>query len=249
MRDESHKAATNRRNARLVLLAIALCIFPLKVEAENSDIDIVLFGSLDTGSSTFANAGFKWAPERIDREGFAMLATVGAGARLEHGPAMQTGFVPTFVRATSLASLLGGYQFFFDWGVVGIFAGPEASFESVMGLAGFGPFETRIGARLQGEVWARLSENTLATVTVILGSARWDTFARVSAGYRIFGAYLGPEAAAYADRTGYSKWSLGMHATDFSFGDFSFRVSSGCSYESETRRVGPYVSVATWVSL
>ncbi|GEP10003.1 cellulose biosynthesis protein BcsS [Methylobacterium gnaphalii] len=118
-----------------------------------------------------------------------------------------------------------------------------------MGPIGFGPVETRIGGRLQGEIWARLSEDTLATVTVVLGSARWDAYARISAGYRLFGAYLGPEAAVYADRTGYGKWSLGIHATDFGFGDFRFRLSGGCSYESETHRLGPYVSVATWVPL
>lgn len=204
---------------------------------------------MDAGPSTFIGSGFKAAPDRVDREGFAVLGVIGAGARLERGTTPTRGFIPTFVRTTSLTAFLGGYQFFFDWGVIGLFAGPEGSVESVMGVAGFGPVETRIGARMQAEIWARPSEETLATVTVVLGSARWDAYARISAGYRLFGAYLGPEAAAYADRTGYGKWSAGLHATDFSFGDFSFRLSGGCSYESATKRFGPYMSVASWVSL
>jgi hypothetical protein len=204
---------------------------------------------MDAGPSLFASSGFKAAPDRIDREGFAMLAVVGAGARLEKGPASAVGALPTLVRTTGLAALLGGYQFFFDWGVLGLFAGPEGSVETLMGGGGFGPVETRFGGRLQGELWARPSENTLATVTVVMGSARWDAYGRISAGYRLLGAYVGPEATAYADRTDYGRFSLGAHATDFGFGAFRFRVSGGYAYERETQRMGPYLSVAGWVPL
>ncbi|GEP01392.1 cellulose biosynthesis protein BcsS [Methylobacterium haplocladii] len=229
--------------------ASSLCCLASPAFAKDDAVSTVLFGSMDTGTSVFAGGGFKAAPERVDREGFAILGMVGAGARREQAPALVNGTLPTLVRITGLAALLGGYQFFFDWGVLGLFAGPEASVETLTGNGGFGVAETRFGARLQGELWARPSENTLTTVTVVLGSARWDAYGRVSAGYRLFGAYLGPEAAAYADRTGYGRFNLGLHATDFGFGAFRFRLSAGCSYESETRRLGPYLAVAGWVPL
>lgn len=228
-------------------LIMLCCTVP--VTAKDEAVNAVLFGGMDTGTSLFASTGFKAAPESVDREGFAMLGVVGAGARRERAPVVVNGTLPTLVRITGLAALLGGYQFFFDWGVLGLFAGPEGSAETVMGTGGFGAVESRFGARLQGEVWARPSENTLATVTVVMGSARWDAYGRISAGYRLLGAYVGPEAAAYADRTGYGRWSLGLHATDFGFGAFKFRLSGGCSYESDTQRLGPYLAVAGWVPL
>lgn len=238
-----------RRLSRICSAALSICCLASSAIAKDEAVSTVLFGSMDTGTSLFASGGFKAAPERVDREGIAMLAVAGAGARRERAPAPVNGALPTLVRITGLAAALGGYQFFYDWGVLGLFAGPEVSVETVMGNGGFGAVETRFGARLQGELWARPSEDTLATVTVVMGSARWDAYGRVSAGYRLFGAYLGPKAAAYADRTRYARWSLGLHATDFGFGAFKFRLSGGCSVESETRRLGPYLSVAGWVPL
>ncbi|MGT2487131.1 cellulose biosynthesis protein BcsS [Methylobacterium oryzae CBMB20] len=74
---------------------------------------------------------------------------------------------------------------------------------------------TRLGLRLHGEVWARPTEATLLQASAVAGSARDSLWARLAWGYRLWETYLGPEAALYADGTGYAKWSLGLHGTDF----------------------------------
>lgn len=213
--------------------------------AGDSAVHAVIFESLDVGPSVFTTTGFKAAPGGIDREGFAILGAVGSGLRFERGPVKVTGRVPTVLRMTVAGSVLAGYQHFADWGVVSLFAGPEASFESLSTR----PLPMRYGLRIQGELWARPSENTLLTVTLIAGSARSDLYARSSLGYRIFGCYLGPEIAHYVDRTGYRRWNLGLHATDFAIGPISLRAAVGYQYEAETTRAAPYLSLAGWITL
>ncbi|WP_425375082.1 cellulose biosynthesis protein BcsS [Methylobacterium nonmethylotrophicum] len=120
----------------------------------------------------------------------------------------------------------------------------------------------QIGVRAQAELWARPTESTLLTTTLIAGTARWSAWGRVSWGIRLpdLGeAYLGPEAALYADRTGYRKWSLGLHATDFglppliaappALSEMRFRVSAGWVYEEQIRRPGIYGTVTAWLPL
>ena len=57
--------------------------------------------------------------------------------------------------------------------------------------------------------------------------------------------YLGPELALYADHTGYRKWNLGVHATDFTVGRFSLRTSAGLQFEPRDS-ASPYVSLTVW---
>ena len=87
---------------------------------------------------------------------------------------------------------------------------------------------------------------------MILGSARSDAWARLSWGYAAFGAYLGPEASAYLDHTGSRKWSLVLHATDYAFGRYRFRLSGGCQFDGPANgraRPGPYLGLAIWNAL
>lgn len=238
-----------RKCSTAALSGLAALLFACPARSEDPAVRAIIFDSLDAGPSFFSTAGVKVAPERVDREGFAGIAVVGGGLRFERGPAVPGAGTPVLVRTTLLAAALGGYQFFQEWGVVGLFAGPEMSRETLFGAPGVDPRSTRFGLRLQGEVWARPSADTLATATLILGSARGDVYARLSAGYRAWGAYLGPEVASYVDRTGYQKWSLGVHATEIALGAFTMRVSAGCVYESEIRQFAPYLALAGWISL
>ena len=82
--------------------------------------------------------------------------------------------------------------------------------------------------------------------TAIVGSARDSAWTRLAWGYRLWETYLGPEASFYTDTTGYRKWNLGLHATDFALGRYSLRVSAGAQTETGARRVSPYVSLAVW---
>lgn len=215
--------------------------------AEDAGLRTVLFSSLEAGASTFSTSGAKLAFDRFDRDGPVVLVSGSSGVRLEGG-----GRLPVLVRTTLLGAALGGYQFVRPWGVVTVMAGPELSVELLTGAGGAVLLPLRSGLRLHGEVWARPTESTLATATVILGSARDDAWARLSWGYALFGAYLGPEASAYLDHTGYRKWSIGLHATDYALGGYRVRLSAGCQFEGQANgpaRPGPYLGLAIWNAL
>lgn len=244
---------SDRPRTILVVVAACLGLISTSPRADDNPVSAIIFGSLDAGPSTFVTAGAKLGLERVDREGVAGLVSVGTGFRRERdrsSPAGRAGGPPpTIVRHTLLGAALGGYQWFYDWGVVAAFAGPEGSVEALSGGPGFRTLPARFGLRLQGEVWARPNEDGLITATLILGSAREDAYGRLSYGHRLWGAYLGPEIALYGDRTGYRKWTLGLHATDLAIGRFSLRASGGYLYETGTRRGGPYFALAVWTPL
>lgn len=237
------------RSCRMpVTLSALLLLGPVEdAAAEENPVSAILFGSLDATPSGFATGGAKLGFDRVDREGFVVLASVGAGRRTEKGPPL--GATPSLMRWTMLGAALVGYQWFSDWGVIALYAGPEASIEALSGSAGTTIHPAQFGLRLHGEVWAYPTEETLFTATLILGSAHGHVWSRLSYGVRLLGAYLGPEAALYTDETGYRKWSIGLHATDFSVGWFSVRVSGG--YLVETARAGgsPYVTLTLWTPL
>ena len=213
-------------------------------QSEGGPISALIFGSLDAGASSFITAGAKITFDGRDRDGFAILASGGGGARVERGPSIR-GISTSQTRLTALGAVLAGYQWFDEWGVVAAFAGPEGSIEVEQSVLGTLVVPVRYGLRLHGEVWARPTEKTLLTATAILGSTRQSAWVRLAWGYDVFGAYLGPEAALYVDGTGYSKLGIGVHATDFRIGDVSFRASLG--YQTETDGGGsPYVTLGVW---
>lgn len=227
--------------------AVVLCaLLAPPADAADLTLDTLLFGSLDAGAATFVTAGAKVALDRLDRTGFVALASVGGGRRTE-----KTGCVchPTLSRYTALGSALVGYQWVHDWGVVAAYAGPEGSVEMLGDASAVAVLPARFGLRVHGEVWARPTEQTLLTATLIAGSARSDAWGRIAWGHRLWGAYLGPEASLYTDHTGYRKWAVGLHATDFSLGRYSFRVSGGLQGESSERRAAPYVALSAWAPL
>lgn len=238
---------TASRLARLLLASLPATLFSNPAGAQDAALRTVLFSGLEAGASTFSTSGAKVAFDRFDRDGPVVLVSGGSGMRLEGG-----GRLPVLVRTTLLGAALGGYQFVRPWGVVTVLAGPELSVEMLTGADGAALLPLRSGLRLHGEVWARPTETTLATATVILGSARGDAWARLSWGYSLFGAYLGPETAAYLDHAGYRKWSVGLHATDVAFGGYRFRLSAGCQFEGQANgavQPAPYLGLAIWNAL
>ncbi|MFD0936241.1 cellulose biosynthesis protein BcsS [Methylobacterium trifolii] len=213
-----------------------------------SEIDLLLFGSLDAGAASFLTTGAKVAFEGLDRPGFVVLASAGGGRRSESvacGCARSVGVA----RYTAVGAALVGYQWFLDWGVVAAYAGPEGSIEALTDGRTAAVLPARYGLRLHGEVWARPTAETLVQATAILGSAREDAWGRIAWGVRAWDTYFGPEVSLYTDRTGYRKWNLGLHATDFAFGRYSFRVSGGVQVESSTRGASPYVALSVWTPL
>ncbi|GJD50956.1 hypothetical protein OPKNFCMD_3706 [Methylobacterium crusticola] len=214
----------------------------------------MLFGSLDAGRSSFVAVGAKHAPGGPAADGFVALGSVGYGLRPERDyygdPRASAGARPPRVlRHTVLAGALGGWQWLHAWGVVTLFAGPELAFEVLDSAATKRLPAPAPGLRLHGEVWARPTGATLLTGTLIAGSARTTIWGRASWGARVLSFYVGPEAALYADRTGYRKWSLGLHATDVAVGRVRLRVSAGWVYEEQVRRPGVYGALAVWTPL
>lgn len=217
--------------------------------ADAGEIDALVFGSVDAGAATFVTAGTKLGLGPLDHQGFAMLASVGGGLRSERGGcacAPRGGYDLALTRYTVNGAVVLGYQWFFDWGVVAAFAGPEGTRDLLTDGHALSALPTRVGLRLHGEVWARPTEDTLLQATAIAGSARDSVWGRLAWGYRVWGTYLGPEASVYMDDTGYRKWNVGLHATDFAIGRYSFRVSTGVQTETNARRISPYVGVAVW---
>ena len=215
-----------------------------------SEVDTLLFGSLDAGAANFLTFGAKVALDRLDRPGFAVLASVGGGRRNEAacGCASMSEAVH-LSRYTALGATLVGYQWFSEWGVVALYAGPEGAIEALTDGRSVATLPVQWGLRLHGEVWARPTDETLVQATVVLGSARDSVWSRIGLGYRAWGAYLGPEASLYADRSGYTKWNVGLHVTDFAIGAYKFRVSGGVQIESDARRPSPYVALSVWSPL
>ncbi|WP_336486301.1 cellulose biosynthesis protein BcsS [Methylobacterium nigriterrae] len=231
--------------AALITLAAA------GARAAENEAGLLLFGSLDAGAASFATAGAKLALDRLDRPGFVALASVGLGRRFERALCTcgETARVASLARHTMLGAAVAGYQWFFDRGVAAAFAGPEFTREGLLEARTLHVFSARYGLRLQGEVWARPSAETLVTGTVILGTARGDAWARLAVGYELWGAYLGPEVSLYADATGYRKWNLGLHATDFALGRFNLRASAGLQFETRGRASSPYLALSAWTPL
>lgn len=233
------------------------CAEAMQTDGGQEEVRAVLFGSLEAGRSGFLNAGGKFAPGGLTGDGFVAMGGLGSGLHTERDwgdrEAVANGRVPRVPGTTTLAHALGGWQWARSWGVVALFAGPEVSLDTLDTSVPVRPV-LRFGLRLHAEVWARPSDATLLTVTGITGTARGDGWGRISWGWRALTGYLGPEAALYADRTGYRKWSLGVHLTDVpvpwsTLEGLRARVSAGWLYEEQVRRPGLYLSACAWLPL
>jgi hypothetical protein len=145
-----------------------------------TDLKTVLFGSLDAGRSSFVTLGAKqtWSGP-LDRSGFVSLATVGYGenpARTDLGAASSTA-----VRPTVQASAMIGYQWALDRLFVAGFIGPEVDAQQPATIGEIPRLsQPRLGLRVQGEVWAHPTENTLLAATVVAGTARSQLWGRTA---------------------------------------------------------------------
>jgi hypothetical protein len=207
------------------------------------EIDTLLFGSLDVGGDLFLTTGAKVGLPTLRHDGFTLLACFGGGRRQEYGPAGDR------QRYTVGAAAVIGYQWFYDWGVVATFAGPDVALATLVDRRGPAVRPAEIGLRLHGEVWARPTEATLLQVTAVASTARDSLWARAAWGYRLWDTYIGPEIAVYADATGYIKRGLGLHGTDFALGPYAFRASAGLQSETGRRSAWPYVALSVWAPL
>lgn len=205
--------------------------------AAASDLDVLLFESLDAGAAAFSTTGAKIAIGSLDREAMLGLVSLGDGVRVERRRC-GCGATSSVMRLSAEASALFGYQWVLPRGVVATFAGFETSYGGERG--------PRNGLRTQAEAWLRPTEDTLVQAVLIVGTARGSGWTRLSWGYRLFDTYLGPEGSVYLDATGYGKADIGLHATDFVLLDVHIRLSMGMRWETSRARPAPYVTLTTW---
>jgi Cellulose biosynthesis protein BcsS len=208
------------------------------------ELDTVLFGSLDAGRSVFVSAGFKRTlGGSLDRDGFVLMAGAGAAGEPERGPLLNHA---TF-RPTAHAHALLGYQWMLGRAAVTLLTGPEFDAEMEAPNA-WQSARTRFGLRGHAEVWAHPTPETLATATLIAGSAREHIWGRISGGYAFWpGVFLGPEASVYA-REDYREWRLGGHLTGLKWGRFNFRLSGGYLQANDDRN-GAYFGLSGYVRM
>jgi hypothetical protein len=250
-------AQARTRGLGSVLAAAAACVAASAATAQSRDEDLFLrpddlrivpFASVDAGRSTFVSWGLKQAlTGPLDREGYVAMETTGLGLTRERGDGPEG---PKIVRYKYEASALGGYQFTFHGVFLAAFLGPEVTYEQVTvdGLIAHWS-KPRIGARVQGEVWANPTPDTLLTSTLVAGSTRGSVWSRVSAGYRLLGPlFVGPEATVYATET-YRELRLGAHVTGASLGLLHLRASAGWQMQEDERRASPYLGLAGYFRL
>jgi hypothetical protein len=224
------------------LLAL-LPIVEAKAQSGNSDApNTVLFGSLDGGRSVFMNAGVKRTLGSLDRDGLAFMGGAGFGGTPERGMSFGIDFRPT-MQAYGLV----GYQWMLPRVAISALVGPELDAEADS-LAAIRSARTRFGIRGHAELWAHPTSKTLATATLIAGSARGHVWGRVSGGYAFWpGVFLGPEAVFYA-RDDYREWRLGAHVTGLTWRSLNLRLSGGLMQSSDDR-TGAYFGLSGYVRM
>jgi hypothetical protein len=222
------------------------------VEAEDAKVAApqrtVLFASIDAGSSGFATVGAKRTLiGTLDESGPVALASIGAGGSPERMRSLQLG--DAAFRPAMQASALVGYQWALGRTFLSLFAGPELDRDRFSSAGGSAREETRLGARVHGEIWMHPTDDTLLTGTAIAGSARGHLWTRASAGYKVWrDVFIGPEASLYRTDD-YREWRLGAHATGVQLGRFTLRLSTGWRKEESSPRGGAYGGLSVHVKM
>ena len=235
----------DRRPHRTIRMTIGVALVAASFSGTavaSDDLDWLVFGGTDTGASTFTTVGAKIASRG---DGPALLLTAGGGTRRESFPTPAGDRIEARRTVATTAAVIG-HQWWFDAGVIGAFVGPEGSLDILSAKGVRGRQATAAGLRLQQETWLRPSAETLVQTTVIASTSRRSLWTRVAGGIRLGEGYVGPEAGFYTDATGYRKYTLGLHATDFTLAGRHLRLSAGGQAQSDTGRIDPYVAFAFW---
>ncbi len=175
-------------------------------------------GSLEASPSVFVTTGAKVALDRLDREGFVALGSLGAsGARR----ARRTG-PPQSARSCSVPMVpglgcrdarmrAGGHCGGRDG--VRLHTCPDDEGRPAAPRGGLGPAERRQPSDRDPRPGHHRASAWGGSPGVIGSGAPISDRKRRSTG----------------DGTGYEKWNLGLHATDFALGRFSLRLSAGAA--------------------
>ena len=188
------------------------------------------------------SAGVKRTLGSLDRNGFVVMGGAGLGGAPERGMSFGIDFRPTM----QVYGLVG-YQWLLPRVALSAFVGPEVDAEAGS-LDTIRSARTRFGIRGHAEAWAHPTPETLATATLIAGSARGHVWGRLSGGYAVWpGVFLGPETVFYA-RDDYREWRLGAHVTGLTWRSLNLRVSGGFMKSSDDR-TGAYLGLSGYVRM
>ncbi len=229
-------------------LLLAACLASTTANAQDAVPLTVIFSSVEIGPSAYVNAGFKRSLGlSLSEQGFLLMGTVGGGRRREK--VAQPWGISRVDHLTAEASLLAGYQWKTERAVVAVFAGPEIRHKQPVVDGEILEVErSRIGGRLMAEVWAHPTHNTLATGTLLVGTAPQRIWTRAQFGWRILdGVYAGPEAVFSAEEA-YRETRFGLHVTGLTFGAYTFNVSGGVLVADDDRP-GGYVGLTMHFNL
>lgn len=209
-----------------------------------------LFGTVDTGRSIYAAAGFKHGLfDPLDRSGYVLIGMAGGG-RERPAPRLPLDFRQRGPQPEGEASLLVGHQWLIGWGAITVAAGPELTFRNPL----IGSDRARASGRVMAEAWLYPTPGTLLIATATAGSARPHVWGRVALGWQApdwlrarvghglgwllpEGAYAGPEIAIYRE-DGRPDWRLGGHVTGWKIGPASARLSAGWRKDTDGREGG-----------
>ena len=204
-------------------------------------ISAILFGSLDAAPSGFATAGAKIAFDRVDREGFVVLASVGAGRRAETGPSLDGRSSPSLMRWTIAGQRPRRPSMVYRLGRDRTLCGTRRIHGGAVRVRRIGDSAGSVRASSPRRGLGPPHRRDAPHRDVILGSAHGHAWGRLSYGVRVWGAYLGPEAALYADETAIA------NGASASTRRMSRWAGSACGSRPATdrdpaRRASPYVA-------
>jgi hypothetical protein len=197
---------------------------------ERDPVSTVLFASLEAGpAKRFAAFGLKKAlTGGLDASGFRTLIKLGGAHETPNGPRPRG----NLYKAEGQALL--GYEWRVSDTFLSLYTGPD--YEEEIRVCGCAvSVTTRFGARLQGDLWATPTRETMLQASAYFSTMDRRLWGRLAGGWAVpLGLYVGPEIEAYR-QTGYHKLRFGLHATGFRFLGLSWRLSGGWQATSDRK--------------
>ena len=202
---------------------------------KTSALDTILFFSgVDLWRhGTFAHAGALWSPGGLDRDGFVLKASGGAGTYRYRSDGLSTD-----VTGHALSfSLLPGWRFRQGAFILTGFAGlevqrhdlsPDDASNSLRG--------TSTGIRGIAELWYEPTQSSMIAADISATNIGPSYSGKAAAGLRVFERfYFGPEISGFSFDNSYRQIRIGAHVTALKNGPYEWSAGAGWSRDSDER--------------
>lgn len=196
---------------------------------------LLLFASTDLWRhGGFVQGGVLWAPNGLDREGFALkLAFGGGGYRYTSGA---LGSLDVDGRQWS-GEALWGWRFVRGPLFLTTFVGFDiqqhrlSPDDASAGLRG-----GHVGVRTGFELWYEPAPNAMLAAHAFGSTVGPSYNARFAVGWRVFeAAYVGPEVQGFAFDDNYKQLRTGLHVTALRLGGLEWSAGLGWAGDSDNR--------------